>query len=169
MCGWFCIWNKLQKLDDALVWQMLIGAAPCIILHQTRIICWNAGTMFRAEQGPCAPNKGLCKQIQRESQRENLCGSLCCSLWLSLWLSLVLSLALCLSGALSLALSLSLYCTLHTFALCIILHCALYCWYWADADILREGYKNFPLEGYPPPHPRGLHGRDFSEKLTEIS
>ena len=131
---WY-VWVVLHLtiLDDALVWQMLTGAAPCIILHQTRIKCWNAETMFRAEQGPCAPNKGLCKQIQRESQRENLCGSLwlsvalCGSLWLSLWLSLVLSLALCLSGALSLALSLSLYCTLHTFALCIILHSAKLC------------------------------------------
>ena len=39
---------------------------------------------------------------------------------------------------------------------------------------VREGFKNprhgnFPLGGYPPPRPRGLHGRDFSEKLAEKS
>ena len=39
---------------------------------------------------------------------------------------------------------------------------------------VREGFKNprhgnFPLGGYPPPPPRGLHGREFSEKLAEKS
>ena len=44
----------------------------------------------------------------------------------------------------------------------------------AGVAYIREGFKNprpgnFPLGGYPPPPPpRGLHGRDFSEKLTEI-
>ena len=38
--------------------------------------------------------------------------------------------------------------------------------------MLRSGFKNprhgnFPVEGYPPP--RGLHGREFSEKLAEKS
>ena len=38
--------------------------------------------------------------------------------------------------------------------------------------MIRGGFKNprhgnFPLEGYPPP--RGLHGREFSEKLAEKS
>ena len=130
---WY-VWVVLHLtiLDDALVWQMLTGAAPCIILHQTRIKCWNAETMFRAEQGPCAPNKGLCKQIQRESQRENLCGSL----WLSVALSVALSSAL--SGSLSLRRSLSgslplsvlhsaYFCTLHNFALCTVLLILSWC------------------------------------------
>ena len=39
--------------------------------------CWNAGTMFRAEQGPCEPSKGFVsksgertRERARESQRE---------------------------------------------------------------------------------------------------
>ena len=43
--------------------------------------------------------------------------------------------------------------------------------------VLREGFNNpshgnFPLRGYPPPpypRPQCLHGRDFPEKLAEIS
>ena len=35
-------------------------------------------------------------------------------------------------------------------------------------DFNNRRHGNFPLKGYPP-SPRGLHGRDFSEKLAEKS
>ena len=43
--------------------------------EQARIKCWNAGTTFRAEQGPCEPSKGfVSKSGERawESQREHI-------------------------------------------------------------------------------------------------
>ena len=46
------------------------------ICNQTRKKCWNSGTTFRAEQGPCEPRKGFVSksgdsETARESQKES--------------------------------------------------------------------------------------------------
>ena len=46
-----------------------------VYMDQTRRKCWNSGTTFRAEQGPCEPSKGFVSKFgeqkrAKESKRE---------------------------------------------------------------------------------------------------